>query len=108
MDGRVASTAYDEEQGVLRFTVETKAGQDCRVAFARMALARDNWLPRIHKRLHRMQTDNGEKEAVWRLLERGDRGPCVLTTLRVMCKTPGLADCLEEILLARDEGGDAL
>ena len=108
VNGAEVPNAYDEEKGVLRFTVETEAGQDCRAAFTRTALAQDNWLPRVHERLHRMQTDNGEKEAVWRLLAQGDRGPGVLTTLRVMCKTPGLADCLEEILLARDEGGDAL
>ena len=106
VNGESIPTAYDEEKGVLRFTVETEAGQDCRAAFTRTALARDNWLPRVHERLHRMQTDNNEKEAVWRLLQSKGRGHGVLTTLRVMCHTPGLTDCLEEVLLNLEEGSE--
>ena len=108
VDGRELPAAYDEERGVLRFTMETGAEEACCVRFSETRLAQDRWLERAHERLHRMQTDNNEKEAVWRLLQSKGRGHGVLTTLRVMCHTPGLADCLEEVLLNLEEGsGDA-
>ena len=108
MDGKELPTAYDEKRGVLRFTIETGANEACCVRFGETRLAQDGWLERAHERLHRMQTDNNEKEAVWRLLQSKGRGHGVLTTLRVMCHTPGLADCLEEVLLNLEEGsGDA-
>ena len=103
-DGRELPASYDEERGVLRFTMETGAEEACRVCFSETALAKDNWLERAHERLHRMQTGNNEKEDVWRLLQTKGRGHGVLTTLRVMCHPPGLADCLEEVLLNLEEG----
>ena len=70
------------------------------------ALAEDTWLSRIYARLSHMQSDNSEKENAWQLIKKQGRSFSCLGSLRAVCHTPGMADCLEEDLVAYD-GHDA-
>ena len=53
-----------------------------------------------------MQSDNSEKENAWQLIKKQGRSFSCLGSLRAVCHTPGMADCLEEYLVAYD-GHDA-
>ncbi len=102
-DGQPLATAYDQERNALCFSLRAPTAQGWSVQLAKPCLAKYDWLRRLHERLHRMQSDNNEKEAAWRLVAQQGRTVSCMGTLRAMCRTPGLADALEEILFACDD-----
>ena len=103
-NGSALPSRYDETRNALCFTLSTEPSLPVTVRFDQAALARDNWLSRVRERLQRTQTSTDEKERIWRLLSKKGRTPAAMGALRVMCETPGLADCLEELLFAN--GGE--
>ncbi len=108
-DGKPLETSYDKAHNALCFTVETKAGETAPVVtFASTKSATDDWLSRVQNRLQQAQTDNREKEIIWALLNEKGRSTSVMGTLRTICRTPDLADCLEELMFAQYEGENAL
>lgn len=104
--GEGISTTYDASRNALCFTLQTPVAQGWEVQLEHAALAEDTWLSRIYARLSRMQSDNSEKENAWQLIKKQGRSFSCLGSLRAVCHTPGMADCLEEYLVAYD-GHDA-
>lgn len=104
--GEGISTTYDASRNALCFTLQTPVAQGWEVQLEHAALAEDTWLSRIYARLSRMQSDNSEKENAWQLIKKQGRSFSCLGSLRAVCHTPGMADCLEEDLVAYD-GHDA-
>ena len=104
--GEGISTTYDASRNALCFTLQTSVAQGWEVQLEHAALAEDTWLSRIYARLSHMQSDNSEKENAWQLIKKQGRSFSCLGSLRAVCHTPGMADCLEEYLVAYD-GHDA-
>ena len=103
VDGRDVETHYDAARNALCFTVETDAACDgVKAEFAQAAMAQDDWLARVERRLQGVQSLLDEKEAVWKLLKKRGRTAGAMSTLRAMCQTPGLADFLEEVIWAQE------
>ena len=103
MNGGPIPTEYDQSRNALCFTLQEQPGQSVEIAFGATKVATDNWLARAEKILHRAQMPNEEKETVWRLLCKNGRSASVLGTLQAICQTPGLTDCLTEVMFAQDE-----
>ena len=103
-DGQNIPATYDAEHNTFVFTLTAAVRAGWSVRLEQPALAQDNWLSRVHERLHRMQSDNNEKEMAWRLVEKQGRSVSCMGTLRALCHTPGMADSLEEIFFACDKG----
>lgn len=104
--GEGISTTYDASRNALCFTLQTPVAQGWEVQLEHAALAEDTWLSRIYARLSHMQSDNSEKENAWQLIKKQGRSFSCLGSLRAVCHTPGMVDCLEEDLVAYD-GHDA-
>ena len=104
-DGEPLSAKYDPQRNALCFTLSAPTAAGWSVVLEQPRLAQDDWLRRVHDRLHRMQSSNGEKENAWRLAEKMGRTVSCMSTLRAVCHTPGLADSLEEIFFACDDAG---
>ena len=90
VDGRDVETHYDA------------ACDGVKAEFAQAAMAQDDWLARVERRLQGVQSLLDEKEAVWKLLKKRGRTAGAMSTLRAMCQTPGLADFLEEVIWAQE------
>ncbi len=103
LDGKEMHTQYDASRNAMCFTLTERPGEKVEVAFETTKVAKDNWLARAEKILHRAQMLNEEKEAVWNLLCRRGRSASVLGTLQTICTTPGLVNCLSEVMFAQDE-----
>lgn len=103
VNGGNVPVQYDAARNALCFTVVMQPGEAVNIAFGEAAVAADDWLCRAEKRLHRMQTANVEKETVWQLLKRKGRSASVMGTLQAICVTPGLDECLAEVMFAQDE-----
>ena len=101
--GQEIPAQYDASCNALHFTVEEQPGQGTEVTFGETRVARDNWLARAEKILHRAQMRNEEKEAAWQLLCRKGCSGAVIGTLQATCATPGLVDCLYEAMFAQEE-----
>jgi len=100
-EGQPLAHSYDAARSAVCFTMEAT---DCaEVCLARCAVAKDDWLSRAQERLHRAQTSNMEKEKIWQLLVRKGRSASTLGTLQTLAVTPGLADCMAEVMFAQDE-----
>ena len=103
MDGNVLPAQYDASRNALCFSFANQPGQTAVITFAEAKIARDNWLARAEKILHQAQTSNEEKERIWHLLNKSWRSASVLGTLQAICTTPGLVECLTEVMFAQDE-----
>ena len=103
LDGKEMHTQYDASRNAMCFTMTERPGEKVEVAFETTKVAKDNWLARVEKILHRAQMLNEEKEAVWNLLCRRGRSASVLGMLQTICTTPGLVNCLSEVMFAQDE-----
>ena len=104
LDGETMETSYDPARNAVCWTVELPADETPHTfQLERCTVAEDDWKRRAEKRLQAMQTSNGEKEAVWRLLNQKKRSASLLGTLRLTAQTPGMAECLEECVFAQDE-----
>lgn len=103
MNGKEIDAQYHASRNALCFTLTERPGQEAEVAFEAAKVAKDNWLARAEQILHQAQTPNEEKELVWHLLGRSGRSASVLGTLQTICSTPGLAECLTEVMFAQDE-----
>ena len=98
--------SYNQKTNTLRFTIETsKSDPEAEVTFDRMVSAQNDWLAQIAERLQMTQTSNDEKEMIWHLLAGKGNTPSVYGTMKAKSTTPGLIDCLEEILFAQDIQG---
>ena len=101
--GSAIATTYDEKRNALCFTLTTE--KDCAevaVDFEKTEVAQDNWLARVDERLMQLQTSPDEKEVIWKLLSKRGRTATAVGTVRTLCATPGLADCLEEVIFAQE------
>ena len=103
MDGNVLPAQYDASRNALCFSFANQPGQTAEITFAEAKIASDNWLARAEKILHQAQTSNEEKERIWHLLNKSRRSASVLGTLQAICTTPGLVECLTEVVFAQDE-----
>ena len=103
MDGNVLPAQYDASRNALCFSFANQPGQTAVITFAEAKIASDNWLARAEKILHQAQTSNEEKERIWHLLNKSRRSASVLGTLQAICTTPGLVECLTEVMFAQDE-----
>ena len=103
MDGNVLPAQYDASRNALCFSFANQPGQTAVITFAEAKIASDNWLARAEKILHQAQTSNEEKERIWHLLNKSWRSASVLGTLQAICTTPGLVECLTEVMFAQDE-----
>lgn len=103
MDGYVLPAQYDASRNALCFAFSNRPGQTAEITFEEAKVASDNWLARAEQILHHAQTLNEEKERVWHLLSKSGRSAAVLGTLQAICTTPGLAECLTEVMFAQDE-----
>lgn len=103
MDGNVLPVQYDASRNALCFSFANQPGQTAVITFAEAKIASDNWLARAEKILHQAQTSNEEKERIWHLLNRSWRSASVLGTLQAICTTPGLVECLTEVMFAQDD-----
>ena len=103
MDGNVLHAQYDASRNALCFSFANQPGQTAEITFAEAKIASDNWLARAEKILHQAQTSNEEKERIWHLLNKSRRSASVLGTLQAICTTPGLVECLTEVVFAQDE-----
>lgn len=104
LDGTALDVIYDEKRNALCFTVEGPAAQAVTIRFDHGEVAEDRWLDRAQERIHRAQSDNIEKEMLWRLLQSRGRSAANMGTLRTIAVTPGMADCLAEVMFAQDNG----
>lgn len=103
VNGKVTPAQYDASRNALRFSFAEEPSQEIEITFGEARIARDNWLARVEKILHQAQMLNEEKERVWHLLNKHGRSASVLGTLQAICTTPGLAECLSEVMFAQDE-----
>lgn len=103
MDGNVLPAQYDASRNALCFSFANQPGQTAVITFEEAKIASDNWLARAEKILHQAQTSNEEKERIWHLLNKSRRSASVLGTLQAICTTPGLVECLTEVMFAQDE-----
>lgn len=103
MDGNVLPAQYDASRNALCFSFANQPGQTAVITFAEAKIASDNWLARAERILHQAQTSNEEKERIWHLLNKSRRSASVLGTLQAICTTPGLVECLTEVVFAQDE-----
>ena len=103
MDGNVLPAQYDASRNALCFAFANQPGQTVEITFEWAKIASDNWLARAERILHQAQTPNEEKERAWHLLSKNGRSASVLGTLQAICTTPGLAECLTEVMFAQDE-----
>ena len=103
MDGNVLPAQYDASRNALCFSFANQPGQTAVITFDEAKIASDNWLARAEKILHQAQTSNEEKERIWHLLNKSRRSASVLGTLQAICTTPGLVECLTEVMFAQDE-----
>ena len=103
MDGKAIPTTYDEKRNALCFILSTEAAcEEACVSFASTALVQDNWLARVDERLMQIQSSPDEKEIIWKLLKARGRTATAVGTMRTLCETAGLADCLEEVIYAQE------
>lgn len=104
LDGEELDVAYDEKRNTLSFTVERPVEQAMTIRFDHADVAVDRWLDRAQERIHRAQSDNIEKEMLWRQLQSRGRSAANMGTLRAIAVTPGMADCLAEVMFAQEKG----
>ena len=102
-DSNVLPAQYDASRNALCFSFANQPGQTAVITFEEAKIASDNWLARAEKILHQAQTSYEEKERVWHLLNKSRRSASVLGTLQAICSTPGLVECLTEVMFAQDE-----
>ena len=95
-------TNYDFSRNALCFTLQVPVEEGWTIHLENPLLAKDDWRSRSYRRLHKMQSDNQEKENAWQLIKQLGQNVSTISSLRAMCHSPDLADCLEEIIFAFD------